>query len=72
MQAPSFSPPGSGHFLLGAAVWAAIGIPFWLAIYAGRASLPSLADRVTERRASTAPGAMLRRTEAIGGICGLQ
>lgn len=33
---------GFRPFFLGSAVWAAIGIPLWLAVYGGGASLPSL------------------------------
>jgi uncharacterized protein involved in response to NO len=33
---------GFRPFFLGAAVWAAIGIPLWLAVYGGGTSLPSL------------------------------
>ena len=42
MPAPFFSPPGSVLFFLGAAIWAAIGIPLWLFVFRGRISLPSL------------------------------
>ncbi len=33
---------GFRPFFLGAAIWAAIGIPLWLFVYGGRISLPSL------------------------------
>jgi uncharacterized protein involved in response to NO len=33
---------GFRPFFLGAAVWAAVGIPLWLAVYGGETSLPSL------------------------------
>jgi uncharacterized protein involved in response to NO len=33
---------GFRPFFLGAAVWAAIGIPLWLAVYGGGTALPSL------------------------------
>jgi uncharacterized protein involved in response to NO len=33
---------GFRPFFLGSAIWAAVGIPLWLAVYGGEASLPSL------------------------------
>ena len=55
---------GFRPFFLGSAVWAAIGIPLWLAVYGSGTSLPSLLPPLTVVENVALPLLLAGRTEA--------